>query len=152
MTQVSGRAGRKEKRGKVLIQTTQPEHQVVDWVIKHDYKQMYTAVLAERKEFLYPPFTRLFNFTFICKDYDLLNAAADSFGNALKQLFAQRVLGPEFPMIARIKNEYHKQILLKVERNYSAGKVRESLHKIIYDFKTDKTFSKVRLKSDVDPY
>ncbi len=152
MTQVSGRAGRKEKKGKVLIQSSQPEHPVIDWVLKHDYKQMYNALLAERKEFLYPPFTRLFNFTFICKDYDLLNAASESFGSALKKIFAQRVLGPEFPIVSRIKNEYHKQILLKTEREYSSVKVREYLQKIIFDFKTEKIFSKVRLKSDVDPY
>jgi len=151
MTQVSGRAGRKEKKGKVLIQSSQPEHPVIDWVLKHDYKQMYNALLAERKEFLYPPFTRLFNFTFICKDYDLLNKAAESFGNELKKIFAQRVLGPEFPIVSRIKNEYHKQILLKTEREYSSVKVREYLQKIIFDFKTKKMFSKVRLKSDVDP-
>ncbi len=152
MTQVSGRAGRKEKKGRVLIQTTQPDHPVIDWVIKHDYKQMYTALLAERKEYNYPPFTRLFNFTFICKDYDLLNEAAENFGNELKKIFAQRVLGPEFPMIARIKNEYHKQILLKTEREYSSAKVRETLWKLIFDFRTEKLFSKVRLRTDVDPY
>ncbi|HXB40225.1 MAG TPA: primosomal protein N' [Bacteroidia bacterium] len=151
MTQVSGRAGRKEKKGKVLIQSSQPEHPVIDWVLKHDYKQMYNALLAERKEFLYPPFTRLFNFTFICKDYDLLNEAAESFGNALKKIFAQRVLGPEFPIVSRIKNEYHKQILLKTEREYSSLKVREYLQKIFFDYKTQKIFSKVRLKADVDP-
>ncbi len=152
MTQVSGRAGRKQKKGRVLIQTTQPTHPVINWVLKHDYKQMYNSLLAERKEHLYPPFTRLFSFTFICKDYDLLNEASDKFGDDLKKLFAQRVLGPEFPIVARIKNEYHKQILLKIERDYSAGKVREYLWKLIFDFRSDKLFSKVRLKTDVDPY
>jgi len=113
---------------------------------------MYNALLAERKEYAYPPFTRLFSFTFICRDYDLLNEAAENFGNALKKIFAQRVLGPEFPVVSRIKNEYHKQILLKTEREYSSVKVREYLQKIIFDFKTEKLFSKVRLKADVDPY
>ena len=113
---------------------------------------MYTNIVAEREEFLYPPFTRLFNFIFICKEYDLLNAAADHVGDAMKKIFAHRVLGPEFPMISRIKNEYHKNILLKVERNFSAAQVREYLLKIINDFKTDKVFAKVRLKVDVDPY
>jgi primosomal protein N' (replication factor Y) (superfamily II helicase) len=152
MTQVSGRAGRKEKQGRVLIQTTQPDNKIIEWVIAHNFKQMYSSIVAEREEFLYPPFTRLFNFTFICKEYDLLNAAADNVGDAMKKIFAHRVLGPEFPMISRIKNEYHKQILLKIERNFSAAQVREYLQKIIADFKTDKVFSKVRLKVDVDPY
>jgi primosomal protein N' (replication factor Y) (superfamily II helicase) len=152
MTQVSGRAGRKEKQGRVLIQTTQPDNKIIEWVIAHNYKQMYSSIVAEREEFLYPPFTRLFNFTFICKEYDLLNAAADNVGNAMKKIFAHRALGPEFPMISRIKNEYHKQILLKIERKFSAAQVREYLNKIITDFKTDKVFAKVRLKVDVDPY
>ncbi len=152
MTQVSGRAGRKEKQGRVLIQTTQPDNKIIEWVIAHNFKQMYSSILAEREEFLYPPFTRLFNFTFITKEYDLLNAASESFGNALKKIFAHRVLGPEFPLISRIKNEYHKQILLKAERNYSPAQVREFIQKIILDFKTDKVFSRVRLKVDVDPY
>jgi primosomal protein N' (replication factor Y) len=152
MTQVSGRAGRKEKQGKVLIQATQPDHKVIDWVRKHQYAEMYKNLLAEREEFQYPPFTRLFNFTFIAKEYDLLNAAAESVGDAMKKIFAHRVLGPEFPLVSRIKNEYHKQILLKTERNYSASQVREYLNKIILDFKSDKTFAKVRLKIDVDPH
>lgn len=152
MTQVSGRAGRKKKRGTVLIQTTQPGHPVIDWVIRHDYQQMYNSILAERKEHLYPPFTRLFSFTFISPDYDLLNEASGHFGNELKKLFAQRVLGPEFPLVARIKNEYHKQILLKLEREYSFIKTREYLHKLIFDFKAEKMFARVRLKVDVDPY
>jgi primosomal protein N' (replication factor Y) len=152
MTQVSGRAGRKEKQGRVLIQTTQPDNKIIEWVIAHNFKQMYSSIVAEREEFLYPPFTRLFNFTFIAKEYDLLNAASENFGDAMKKIFAHRVLGPEFPLVSRIKNEYHKQILLKVERNYSPSQVREYLNKIITDFKTDKLFSKVRLKIDVDPY
>ncbi|MGZ3864772.1 MAG: replication restart helicase PriA [Bacteroidia bacterium] len=152
MTQVSGRAGRKEKQGRVLIQTTQPDNKIIEWVVTHNFKQMYSSIVAEREEFLYPPFTRLFNFTFIVKEYDLLNAAAESFGDALKKIFAHRVLGPEFPLVSKIKNEYHKQILLKVERNYSPAQIREYLNTIINDFRTDKLFSKVRLKIDVDPY
>lgn len=152
MTQVSGRAGRKEKRGKVFIQTTQPDHPVIGWVQKHSYSEMYTALLAERKEFLYPPFTRLFNFTFICKDYDLLNEAAESFGKELRSVFAHRVLGPEFPLVSRIKNEFYKQILLKTERDYAVSKIREHLQRSIFDFRSNKIFSKVRLKIDVDPY
>ncbi|MGZ3865908.1 MAG: replication restart helicase PriA [Bacteroidia bacterium] len=152
MTQVSGRAGRKEKQGRVLIQTTQPDNKIIEWVVTHNFKQMYSSIVAEREEFLYPPFTRLFNFTFIAKEYDLLNAAADNFGDALKKIFAHRVLGPEFPLVSKIKNEYHKQILLKIERNYSPAQVREYLNTIINDYRTDKLFSKVRLKIDVDPY
>ncbi len=152
MTQVSGRAGRKHSNGKVFIQTTQPQHAVIGWVINHDYKQMYNTLLAERQEFLYPPFTRLFSFLFICKDADALGYAADWFGVELRKIFEQRVLGPQFPIVSRIKNEYYKQILLKVERNYSSKQVRQELNKIITSFKTDKLLAKVRLKSDVDCY
>jgi primosomal protein N' (replication factor Y) len=150
MTQVSGRAGRKHSNGKVFIQTTQPEHAVINWVINHDYKQMYNTLLAERQEYLYPPFTRLFSFLFICKDADALGYAADWFGVELRKVFEQRVLGPQFPIVSRIKNEYHKQILLKVERNYSSNQLRQQLNKIITVYKTDKLLAKVRLKIDVD--
>jgi primosomal protein N' (replication factor Y) len=152
MTQVSGRAGRKHSNGKVFIQTTQPQHAVINWVINHDYKQMYNTLLAERQEYLYPPFTRLFSFLFICKDADALSYAADWFAVELRKVFEQRVLGPQFPIVSRIKNEYHKQILLKVERNYSSNQVRQQLNKIITAFKTDKLLAKVRLKIDVDCY
>ncbi|MHB8259346.1 MAG: replication restart helicase PriA [Bacteroidia bacterium] len=150
MTQVSGRAGRKHSNGKVFIQTTQPLHPVIGWVINHDYKQMYHTLLAERQEYLYPPFTRLFSFTFICKDADALGYAADWFAVELRKIFMQRVLGPQFPIVSRIKNEYHKQLLLKVERNYSPKQVRQELNKIITAYKTDKLLAKVRLKIDVD--
>ncbi len=152
ITQVSGRAGRKHSNGKVFIQTTQPEHQVITWVMSNDYKQMYNTLLAERKEYLYPPFTRLFSFTFVYKDADTLGYAAEWFGAELRKIFDQRVLGPQFPIVSRIKNEYHKQILLKIERDYSSNQVRQHLNKIIFAFKTDKLLTKVKLKIDVDCY
>jgi len=152
ITQVSGRAGRKHSNGKVFIQTTQPQHQVINWVINSDYKQMYNTLLAERQEFLYPPFTRLFSFLFVFKDTDTVNYAAEWFGVELRKVFEQRVLGPQFPIVSRIKNEYHKQILLKVERDYSSNQVRQHLNKIIAAFKTDKLLAKVKLKIDVDCY
>src|SRR5246500_1451348 len=152
MMQVSGRAGRKHSNGKVFIQTTQPQHQVINWVINNDYKQMYNNLLAERKEFLYPPFTRLFSFLFVFKDADTVSHAAEWFGVELRKVFEQRVLGPQFPIVSRIKNEYHKQILLKVERDYSSNQVRQQLNKIIAIFKTDKLLAKVKLKIDVDCY
>lgn len=150
--QVSGRAGRKKSNGKVFIQTTQPQHPVINWVIQNDYKQMYNTLLTERNEFLYPPFTRLFSFLFIYKDADTLNHAAEWFAGELRKVFEQRVLGPQFPVVSRIKNEYHKQILLKVERNYSSNQTRQQLNKIINAFKTDKLLAKVKLKIDVDCY
>ena len=152
MTQVSGRAGRRNSNGKVFIQTTQPQHPVINWVVSHDYKQMYNTLLAERQEFLYPPFTRLFSFLFICKSTDELTYAADWFAAELRKLFHQRVFGPQYPIVSRIKNEYHKQILLKVERNYSSKQVRQELNKIITAYKTDKLLAKVKLKIDVDCY
>jgi primosomal protein N' (replication factor Y) len=152
ITQVSGRAGRKHSNGKVFIQTTQPQHQVINWVINNDYKQMYNTLLAERQEFLYPPFTRLFSFLFVFKDADTVSHAAEWFGVELRKVFEQRVLGPQFPIVSRIKNEYHKQILLKVERDYSSNQVRQHLNKIIAAFKTDKLLAKVKLKIDVDCY
>ena len=152
MTQVSGRAGRKQSNGKVFIQTTQPQHPVINWVVQHAYIEMFTHVLSERQAHGYPPFTRLFSFMLISKDMDTLNFAADWFAQSLRNVFDSRVLGPQFPIVSKIKNEYHKQIILKMERESSSNQVRVELLKILYAFKTDKVLSKIKLKIDVDSY
>ncbi|MBS1646473.1 MAG: primosomal protein N' [Bacteroidetes bacterium] len=151
MMQVSGRAGRK-KQGTVLIQTTQPQNPVLSWVLNNDYQKMYQHLLAERQEHLYPPFARLFSFVFIHKDIDLLTHACDWFATQMRAVFSQRVLGPQSPLVSKVKNEYYKQVLLKVERSYSANTTRQLVQKILFDFRTDKLLSKVRVKIDVDFY
>lgn len=151
LTQVSGRAGRRNTRGKVLIQTSKVTHPVLELIQQNNFNELYSQQINERREFLYPPFYRLIEFTFISADLNLLNEAASYFAEQLKKDFNKHVLGPEFPLISKIRNEFYKKIILKIDRNFSVIKVRESLSIHLLTFKTDKDFKKVKIKIDVDP-
>lgn len=151
MAQVAGRAGRKKKRGKVVIQAFDPEHRIIRDVIANDFISMYETEMKERKQFHYPPFHRLIKLTLKHKDFDLLNAAAGYFGTELKKVFGRRMLGPEFPPIARIRDLYLKNILLKIEREASVSKSKKLLEEVIISFKNHKDYKKVRIIADVDP-
>jgi len=151
MAQVSGRAGRKNKRGHVIIQSYNPEHPILQFVVNNNYSGMYISELNERKNFQYPPYFRLIQFTLKHKDLDLINAGAKHFADVMKGHFGKRVLGPEFPAVARIRNEYHKNILLKCEREASMNKVREILNAEISAFKNNPDFKSVKVVTDVDP-
>lgn len=151
MSQVSGRAGRKAKRGKVIIQTYDPYHRIIRQVIETDYEGMYNNELVERKQFHYPPFHRLIHFTLKHRDRDVVNAGADEFTNELKKKFGGRVLGPEFPVISRIKNQYHKNALVKIEREASIVKVREIISEIKNNFESFSNYKAVKITIDVDP-
>ncbi|MBC7865065.1 MAG: primosomal protein N', partial [Bacteroidia bacterium] len=151
LQQVSGRAGRKEIPGKVIIQTSQPQHPVIGFVLEHNFLSFYKFQIEERKHFNYPPFFRLMEFTFIDKDMNMVNKGADFFSDELKKIFQKRVLGPEFPVISKIRNQFHKKTLLKLEREFSPNKVREELNRIIFEFRTHEVFKKMRLMVNVDP-
>jgi primosomal protein N' (replication factor Y) len=151
LPQVAGRAGRRAIRGKVLIQTSRVTHPVLELIKQNNFDELYYQQINERKEFLYPPFYRLIEFTFISADLNLLNEASSFFADHLKQEFNKHVLGPEFPLINKIRNEFYKKIILKIERNFSTIKVRESLIKHLSKVKTDNEFKKVKIKIDVDP-
>lgn len=151
MAQVSGRAGRKNKRGKVIIQTQNPEHSIIQEVIANDYLSMYTNQLVDRKEFNYPPYFRLIEITVIHKDVNMVNVAAKYLADALKHHFSKRVLGPEFPIISRIRNLYHKNILLKIERDASVNQVKKIVSELLIKFKSNADYKSVRIQIDVDP-
>ena len=112
---------------------------------------MYTNELVERKQFHYPPFHRLIHFTLKHRDRDIVNAGADEFTTHLKEKFGVRVLGPEFPVISRIKNLYHKNVLIKIERDASIHKVREIITTIKNNFEVRSDYKAVRITIDVDP-
>ncbi|WP_189765241.1 replication restart helicase PriA [Vicingus serpentipes] len=151
MSQVSGRAGRKVKRGKVIIQTYDPYHRIIRQVIEHDYLGMYNNELIERKQFNYPPFHRLIHFSLKHRDKDMLNAGASEFTYQLQQKFGSRVLGPEFPVISRIKNYYHKNVLLKIEREGSISSTRKIITEIKNNFESFSEYKSVKITIDVDP-
>ena len=151
IAQVSGRAGRRNKRGKVVIQTYNPEHSVIQYVMANDYEAMYSSQILERRNFKYPPFFRIVKLTLQHKDEVTLNKAANEFAVTLRQSFGKRVLGPEFPSVSRVRNYYLKNILLKFERTPELSQMKEALRQQCYTFRFHPEFKQVRIIIDVDP-
>ena len=151
MSQVSGRAGRKTKRGKVLIQTYDPFHPIIRQVVDSDYVGMYSYEILQRKNFHYPPFYRIIHFALKHRDKDVLNAGAAEFANNLRIKFGDRILGPEYPVIARIKNLYQKEILLKIEKSLSVVKTREIIKNLKNNFEVNSKNKSIKIIVDVDP-
>ncbi|MDT0650164.1 replication restart helicase PriA [Autumnicola edwardsiae] len=151
MLQVAGRAGRTKKRGKVLIQSYNPYHQIIQQVSTNDYAGMYKDQLEERYNYQYPPFFRLIRFTLKSRDYSKTNEASDWLAKSLGNVFKQYVLGPEFPPVARIRNEYYKNILLKIPQQQSLGKTKTVVHKIMTSFRAIGAFRSVKVIINVDP-
>lgn len=152
MLQVAGRAGRTAKRGLVLIQTYNPHHRIVQQVSTNDYQDMYREQLQERKEYKYPPFYRLIRLTLKSRDYSRVNEGSDWLARALGGVFHENVLGPEFPPVARIRNEYYKNILLKIPQKQSLSKTKGVTQRILQRFRAIGSFRSVKLVINVDPY
>lgn len=151
MAQVSGRAGRKQKRGKVIIQTHDPEKFIIQQVIDNNYEAMYANEITERKNFFYPPFYRLVELTLKHRSVEVLNKACDLVSLEGKKVFGRNLLGPEYPMVARIKGLYLKTFLLKIGREHSPTNAKQKLREIITQLKLKKEFSRVIVSPDVDP-
>lgn len=151
MAQVSGRAGRKSKRGKVILQTWRPEHPILQFVIDHDFPAMFRSQLADRHKFRYPPYYRIIIIRLKHRDYHLLNKAAAHLAADLRQQLDNRVLGPEYPLVARVKNLYIKQVLIKIERSAGLKNVKQVILKSMDDLYKIKDFGQVRVIPDVDP-
>lgn len=151
MAQVSGRSGRKYRQGSVIIQTYNPTHPVIVDVMRHDYASMFSRQLAEREKFGYPPFTRLILLRLKHKDATLLDRAAGELAKMLRAEFGNRILGPEFPVVARIMNFYIKHILIKIERGASITAVKAALSGVTGRFLEKPANRPVRVIMDVDP-
>ena len=151
MAQVAGRAGRKAKRGTVVIQSYDPEHTIIKDVIANDYYNMFRNEVVDRRNYKYPPFFRIIEFTLKHKDNQKLNQAAAFLANALKIKFGSRVLGPEYPLVARVRNKYHKLINLKLEKGLSLKDSKRQILYVVDDFKSRKEFSGIRVVVNVDP-
>ena len=152
LQQVSGRSGRTNKRGKVLIQTYNPYHQILQQVTTYDYMGMYRDQLEERRQYKYPPFYRLIKLTARHKDYNRVVEATDWIAKSLRNSLKDNVLGPEFPPIARIRNQYNRNILIKIPQGQSLQKTKELIKRVEVTFSSIKEFSGVRLIIDVDFY
>ena len=151
LTQVSGRSGRKNERGKVILQTFDPYHWVIKKVIEYDFKSLYKQELADRKHFNYPPYYKLIKLVLLHKKSVYLFTGAQQLTNKLKKQLGDRVLGPEFTIIPRINTYYQQQILLKIENNLSMTKVKEFIQNTIDIWGREDYSKSIRVKIDVDP-
>lgn len=151
MAQVSGRAGRKGERGKVIIQTSQPEHPVIKYVIENDFLSLFKWQIQERQKYNYPPFTRMMEFVVKHKQEDVAQSAAYNFSKILKKIFGGRLIGPEKPVISKIQTFYIRHMILKVEKTVALQKVRDLISVSIDELKADPLFKSIIIVSDVDP-
>ncbi|QEC79601.1 replication restart helicase PriA [Mucilaginibacter ginsenosidivorax] len=153
LAQVSGRAGRRGKQGKVVIQTYDPFHRVIKQVIANDYNDLYYTEMAERKSFKYPPFYRIINLDIKHKNPEILYNQSVYLANELRKHFGERVIGPESPLISRIRNFYIKSVMLKFEKDgISIVKAKAILKDVIVQFQTTKLSKGSIVQPDVDPY
>jgi primosomal protein N' (replication factor Y) len=152
LQQVSGRAGRTQKRGKVLIQTYNPHHQILKQVSVNDFEGMYKEQLEERYKFKYPPFYRTVKLIFKDKNLARVQKASVWFGQALEIQFKENVLGPEPPPIGRIKNKYIINLLVKIPKKQSLEKTKKYIENVRRSFNAIKEFSSVQITIDVDNY
>ena len=152
LEQVSGRAGRAHKQGQVIIQTSNPKHDVIKFVQAHDYEGFYKHELADRKKFGYPPFTKVINIYLKHREDATVGELAVRYSNLLRQVFGTRVLGPMAPFVARVQNMYIRQITLKMETTASMVKVKAILRNLYEQMlAADARMKAVRLYYDVDP-
>ncbi len=152
LTQVSGRAGRHQKQGKVFIQTFNPYHQILQQVTTNSYEQMYAEQITDRRNFFYPPYYRIIQITLKHKDFNLLNDGADWLGKSLKNTFAKNLLGPTSPSVSRVRNQYIKQLIIKIPPKQSIKATKEYLKKVRFMFDAIGKFKSIRVNIDVDAY
>jgi primosomal protein N' (replication factor Y) len=151
LMQVSGRAGRKNEQGSVIIQTYNPAHSVLEFVVNNDYKGFIAMEMAERKKFRYPPYYRLTEMTLRAKDEEQVNQSAKLLVHTLKAQFGNAVLGPVTPFIARIKNYYLRTLLLKTEKSIPSASIRRGIKKAFDAYRSDIISKNVYVHVDVDP-
>ena len=151
MIQAAGRAGRKHRRGVVIIQSNDPHQPVYEFIRKNDFEAFYHSQLGERELFHYPPFYRLIRAVFRHKNGEQAEAAASRYANLLKQLLHERVLGPNIPVVGRVQNYHIREVLLKLENSLPTRQVRNLLKKAEKELRRDPRFRYMILYYDVDP-
>lgn len=151
MSQVAGRAGRKGKQGRVIIQTYEPAHPVLQDVLRNDFKGLYDKQMVIRNQFGYPPFYRIVLIRMKHKDYQKLNPAAAELASQLRAIFKQDLLGPEYPVVSRVKNMYIKQMLVKFRREHNAQAIKNLIAEQIRLFQQNLDYKSVQIQIDVDP-
>ncbi|OXA79289.1 primosomal protein N' [Flavobacterium columnare] len=150
MTQVAGRAGRSDKKGKVVIQSYNPMHNIIQQVTDHNYLGMYKEQLYERHIYKYPPFYKLIKFTLKHKEFEKLKEGSMWFYQVLKQNLEMPVLGPEEPPISKIRNEYIRTILIKIPKDKHLGNTKKTIQKILNSFEAVPIYKSIRVGVNVD--
>ena len=151
MSQVSGRAGRKNKRGLVILQTKQPKLPVIDYVVRGDYTALYKDLIAERQAFRYPPYHHLIYVFLKHRQETVVHTAAIEMASRLRQWFGGRVLGPDKPSVAKVKQQNIRKLVLKLELGIDMKRVREYLLMAQSQMLADKRYSSLQIYYDVDP-
>jgi len=153
VTQVSGRAGRRDTEGKVIIQSRNPEQGIIELIKAGDYHTFYQREMMERKKYHYPPFTRMIHLTLRSKDKKLTNEAAQRLANILKEdMGASRVLGPQEPLINKIRDKFLMDIFLKIEKKYKMEAVKDLIRNAQLELLKVKELKSVEVVVDVDPH
>lgn len=151
LEQVAGRAGRREEKGKVVIQTTDPKNPILDFVRRHEFRGYYEMEIAEREKYFYPPFSKIINIYLRNKDAATVDRTAVIYSQMLREVFGQRVLGPEKPFVSRVALWYIQSIMLKIESNASMKKVKDLLREIYERAASMPEMKSTQIYYDVDP-
>ncbi len=151
LTQVSGRAGRKDKQGMVVLQTRDPNHPVLQWVYRNDYRAMYRNQMSERKTFKYPPYYRLIRIRMRARDKDSAEQFSSDFASRIKKEFPFPVLGPQYPPVQKVQRYYIRQILLKIPRGEELQKLKQKIILTGNALLREKIYRSVMVAYDADP-
>lgn len=152
MTQVSGRAGRSQKQGRVFIQTYNPDHNIIRQVTQNDFQNMYREQLHERRIYHYPPYNRLIRLTVRHRDFDKVRDGAQWLANVLRQQTGVPVLGPEEPVVSRIRNEFIRHILIKLPGQAPVSAIKKTIQRTLDSFEVVPQFRPVKVTVNVDNY
>ena len=152
MVQVSGRAGRDKKRGKVAIQTFNPYHQILQQISTNSFEEMYKEQLDERWQYQYPPFYRLIKITLRHKDFNRVDEGAHWLGKSLTSIFGELVLGPSTPSISKIRNYYIRTLIIKIPQKQSLLVTKNNILRVKNSFQAVKEFRPIKFNIDVDNY
>jgi len=150
--QVSGRAGRSNSRGKVVLQTDYIHNYLHNRLVDNNYRDFYNFQLSQRKEFNYPPFSKLIKIKFKSKKIEIIDSSSKWFCDAVKNLINCTVLGPEFPLVSKINNFHIKDLIIKIEKEQNLSRTKKRLNKLIKTFNDYPKFRSVKISVDVDPY
>ena len=151
MTQVSGRAGRKNHRGQVILQTSLPQLPVIRQIVNNDFEGFFSMLMKERQTFSYPPFTRLIHIYLKHRDENTVSSAATEYVSRLRVIFKNRVLGPDKPSVSRINMLHIRKIILKLEPSMSIQKTRQCIREVTNALLSDPYKKSVLISFDVDP-